>query len=113
MPKKRLTTSRIRRLPACGSTRFTSNTASRLGSGAAPVGRAGGRTGRAVSAAPPPTRYFLAHSQSVVYGTPSFSDTRATGSFSSTTIAAADTITSNGHARRGECAAPSCTFDLP
>jgi hypothetical protein len=113
MPKKRLTMSRIRRLPACGSARFTSNTASRRGSALAPLGRAGGRTGRAVSAARPPTRYFLAHSHSVVYGTPSFSDTRATGSFPSTTIAAADTITSNGHARRGACPAPSCSLELP
>jgi hypothetical protein len=102
MPKKRLTMSRMRRLPACGSARFASSTASRRGSGFATFGRSGGRTGRAVSAARPPTRYFLTHSESVVHGTPSFSDTRAAGSFSSTTIAAADTITSSGHARLGE-----------
>lgn len=104
IPKKRLSTSRMRRLPAWGCARFTSSTASRRASAfATPLSRSGGRASRPCRASRPPARYFLAHSDTVVYGILRSSDTRLTGSFSSTTIAAADTITSAGHARRGAC----------
>jgi hypothetical protein len=48
-----------------------------------------------------------------VYGISSFFDTCAAGNFCSTTIAAADSITSSGHARRDTRTPPSRNFSLP
>ena len=97
-PKKRFTTSRMRRLPACGCSRLTASTASRRGSARAAFTDSRCSTRLGSSAASPPARYLRPHSPTVVYGMFSFLETCCALIPWSTIIEAAAFITSGGHA---------------
>lgn len=89
MPNQRFTTSRIRRLPACGSAFFAATTASRRGSfDVAGFARLPPRPGAFSRASRPPAWYFSTQPMSVVYGMLNSSATRFAGIFFSTTASA-------------------------
>jgi hypothetical protein len=102
-PRKRLTTSRMRRLPACGCAALTDITASRLGSGLAAWIAAFMAGLRGSNACSPPIRYFRPHSPTVVYGTFNRRDTSLALIPWSTIIEAAVLITSGGQTVRPRC----------
>ena len=97
-PKKRFSTSRMRRLPACGCACLTASTACRRASGLRVRVVSGfAATRRGANACTPPARYLRAHSLTVVYGMFSSRDTSRALIPWSTIIATAAFITSNGH----------------